>query len=337
MGHCRCPNQGYPATCIPVLPGIFPSKSSSVQTPPWGRNFDPRKCGTVAPVSGTVPRAADGYVGRHEIAVSTFSQDCRRTQHWVPRRPGHFVRRRHGQDSSDQAPSRWRPRSRSNPDEFVCCSQRIWSGGTARWVCHMPRRLILLRPSPPLSTAELRASPLVDSLAIWPSPLQNWPNPLGAMKHRPGRNMYDATGQRHIPAIDSPRSERAARGREPRTSAAGSDRKQNGECADIGLLSERAHRPGERKRKIGLANPRLFPHADGSATSYVPFIKAFSADIKSDSSPVSGQHDRGHAQLESIRALADDIFTTMVPSPEADGEVAFFGHSMRGLVAFGVA
>ncbi len=51
-----------------------------------------------------------------------------------------------------------------------------------------------------------------------------------------------------------------------------------------------------------------------------------------------GRGDRhGLTQLTSIPALAAEIFTMMAPSAEADGQVAFFGHSMGGLLAFEVA
>jgi surfactin synthase thioesterase subunit len=89
-----------------------------------------------------------------------------------------------------------------------------------------------------------------------------------------------------------------------------------------------------------LTAPRLyiFPHAGGSATFYVPFAKAFSADIKR----IAVQYPErpgGHGltQLTSIPALADEIFTMMAPSAETHGQVAFFGHSMGGLLAFEVA
>jgi surfactin synthase thioesterase subunit len=81
----------------------------------------------------------------------------------------------------------------------------------------------------------------------------------------------------------------------------------------------------------------IFPHAGGSATFYVPFAKAFSADIKRIAVQYPGRRDRGLTQLTSIPALADEIFTMMAPSAQTDGRVAFFGHSMGGLVAFEVA
>ena len=82
----------------------------------------------------------------------------------------------------------------------------------------------------------------------------------------------------------------------------------------------------------------IFPHAGGSATFYVPFAKAFSAGIKRIAVQYP-ERRRGHGltQLTSIPALADEIFAMMAPSAETDGQVAFFGHSMGGLLAFEVA
>jgi surfactin synthase thioesterase subunit len=82
----------------------------------------------------------------------------------------------------------------------------------------------------------------------------------------------------------------------------------------------------------------IFPHAGGSATFYVPFAKAFSADVKRIAVQYPGRRDgQGLTELTSIPALADEIFTMMAPSAEIKGPVAFFGHSMGGLLAFEVA
>jgi surfactin synthase thioesterase subunit len=82
----------------------------------------------------------------------------------------------------------------------------------------------------------------------------------------------------------------------------------------------------------------IFPHAGGSATFYVPFAKAFSADIKRIAVQYPGRRDgQGLTELTSIPALADEIFTMMAPSADTNGQVAFFGHSMGGLLAFEVA
>lgn len=80
----------------------------------------------------------------------------------------------------------------------------------------------------------------------------------------------------------------------------------------------------------------IFPHAGGSATYYVPFARAFSADIKRIAVQYPGR-EKGLTQLPSIPALADEIYSMMAPSAPADAPVAFFGHSMGGLLAFEVA
>jgi surfactin synthase thioesterase subunit len=82
----------------------------------------------------------------------------------------------------------------------------------------------------------------------------------------------------------------------------------------------------------------IFPHAGGSAKFFVPFAKAFAGDIKRIAVQYPARGDRpGLTELTSIPALADEIFAMMAPSPHADGRVAFFGHSMGGLLAFEVA
>lgn len=81
----------------------------------------------------------------------------------------------------------------------------------------------------------------------------------------------------------------------------------------------------------------IFPHAGGHATYYAPFAKAFSGDFKRIAIQYPGARDRGLTQLKSIPALADEIFAMMAPAAPTSGPVAFFGHSMGGLVAFEVA
>ncbi|WP_442931799.1 thioesterase II family protein [Mycobacterium sp. 050128] len=81
----------------------------------------------------------------------------------------------------------------------------------------------------------------------------------------------------------------------------------------------------------------IFPHAGGSATYYVPFAKAFSADIKRVAVQYPSRRDRGLTELASIPEFADEIFDMMAPTAKAGGQVAFFGHSMGGLAAFEVA
>ncbi|WP_055405515.1 MULTISPECIES: thioesterase II family protein [unclassified Mycobacterium] len=80
----------------------------------------------------------------------------------------------------------------------------------------------------------------------------------------------------------------------------------------------------------------IFPHAGGSATYYVPFARAFSADIKRIAVQYPGR-EKGLTQLPSIPALADEIYSMMAPSAPANAPVTFFGHSMGGLLAFEVA
>jgi surfactin synthase thioesterase subunit len=81
----------------------------------------------------------------------------------------------------------------------------------------------------------------------------------------------------------------------------------------------------------------IFPHAGGSAKFYVPFAKAFSADIKRIAVQYPSSGDRGLTQLASVPELAEEIFTMMAPTAQKGGRVAFFGHSMGGLMAFEVA
>ncbi|REX88711.1 thioesterase, partial [Mycobacterium tuberculosis] len=82
----------------------------------------------------------------------------------------------------------------------------------------------------------------------------------------------------------------------------------------------------------------IFPHAGGTAKDYVAFSREFSADVKRIAVQYPGQHDRsGLPPLESIPTLADEIFAMMKPSARIDDPVAFFGHSMGGMLAFEVA
>jgi surfactin synthase thioesterase subunit len=82
----------------------------------------------------------------------------------------------------------------------------------------------------------------------------------------------------------------------------------------------------------------IFPHAGGSAEYYVPFAKAFSSDIKRIAVRYPGRggtHDLG--SFTSISDLADKVCRTLAPPDQAEDKVAFFGHSMGGLLAFEVA
>lgn len=82
----------------------------------------------------------------------------------------------------------------------------------------------------------------------------------------------------------------------------------------------------------------IFPHAGGSAQYYVPFANAFSSDIKRIAVQYPGQrgtHDL--ASFTSIPDLADGVCRMISPPEPSDGQIAFFGHSMGGLLAFEVA
>jgi surfactin synthase thioesterase subunit len=82
----------------------------------------------------------------------------------------------------------------------------------------------------------------------------------------------------------------------------------------------------------------IFPHAGGSAHFYVPFARAFSSDIRRIAVQYpgrSGSHDL--ASFSGIPELADKVCEMLSPLDQSDGKVAFFGHSMGGLLAFEVA
>jgi len=82
----------------------------------------------------------------------------------------------------------------------------------------------------------------------------------------------------------------------------------------------------------------IFPHAGGSAEYYVPFAKAFASDIKRIAVRYPGRggnHDLG--SFASISDLADGVCRMLTPPDNPDDKVAFFGHSMGGLLAFEVA
>ncbi|MEO8813672.1 MAG: alpha/beta fold hydrolase [Mycobacterium sp.] len=82
----------------------------------------------------------------------------------------------------------------------------------------------------------------------------------------------------------------------------------------------------------------IFPHAGGSAQFYVPFAKTFTSDVKRIAVQYPGRggsHDLG--AFTGIPELADRVCKILGPLDQSDGRVAFFGHSMGGLLAFEVA
>ncbi|WP_234835157.1 thioesterase II family protein [Mycolicibacterium stellerae] len=82
----------------------------------------------------------------------------------------------------------------------------------------------------------------------------------------------------------------------------------------------------------------IFPHAGGSASSYAPFARAFSLDIKRIAVQYPGRTDRHDVpDIESIPALAADVYSMLSANNITQTPVAFFGHSMGGLIAFEVA
>ena len=82
----------------------------------------------------------------------------------------------------------------------------------------------------------------------------------------------------------------------------------------------------------------IFPHAGGSPSFYVPFARTFTADIKRIAVQYPGKggtHDL--AAFTSIPELAERVCKTLSAGDAPAGPIAFFGHSMGGLVAFEVA
>lgn len=81
----------------------------------------------------------------------------------------------------------------------------------------------------------------------------------------------------------------------------------------------------------------IFPHAGGTADSYVLFSRAFSTGLKRIAVQYPGRAvHRDLPDALSIPALADDIDKMLAPANVNGAPVAFFGHSMGGLVAFEV-
>ena len=114
---------------------------------------------------------------------------------------------------------------------------------------------------------------------------------------------------------------------------------------DAGVLGPRYARSVNGRSNNGKSDEKstaptlyIFPHAGGNPTFYVPFSREFSAGVKRIAVQYPGQRDGyGLPPLASIPALADEIFAMMKSSTTTDNPVAFFGHSMGGLLAFEVA
>ncbi len=102
----------------------------------------------------------------------------------------------------------------------------------------------------------------------------------------------------------------------------------------------RLHVAGLYRCRVTGQPPKLyiFPHAGGSAEFYVPFAKAFASDIKRVAVRYPGRggnHDLG--SFTTISDLADKVCQMIKPPEDPDEKIAFFGHSMGGLLAFEVA
>lgn len=110
--------------------------------------------------------------------------------------------------------------------------------------------------------------------------------------------------------------------------------KDDGRVSDQNMTEKTTAGPGRCPDPIRALY--IFPHAGGAARSYAPFARAFSLGIKRIAVQYPGRTDRHDVpDIESIPALAEDVFTMLwanVLTP-----VAFFGHSMGGLIAFEVA
>ena len=82
----------------------------------------------------------------------------------------------------------------------------------------------------------------------------------------------------------------------------------------------------------------IFPHTGGSADFYVPFARAFTGGTKCVAVQYPGKRaGKDLSQYTSIPDLADRLCAMLKPAEAQPGPVAFFGHSMGGLLAFEVA
>ncbi len=82
----------------------------------------------------------------------------------------------------------------------------------------------------------------------------------------------------------------------------------------------------------------IFPHAGGSPSFYAPFAKTFTTDVKRVAVQYPGKggtHDL--SSFTTISELADEVCRKLPPIGDDSRNIAFFGHSMGGLVSFEVA
>lgn len=82
----------------------------------------------------------------------------------------------------------------------------------------------------------------------------------------------------------------------------------------------------------------IFPHTGGSADFYVPFARALHPGTRCVAVQYPGKRaGKDLSQYTSIPDLADRLCAMLKPAEAQPGPVAFFGHSMGGLLAFEVA
>lgn len=82
----------------------------------------------------------------------------------------------------------------------------------------------------------------------------------------------------------------------------------------------------------------IFPHTGGSADFYVPFARALSPGTRCVAVQYPGKRaGKDLSQYTTIPDLADRLCAMLKPDEPQPGPVAFFGHSMGGLLAFELA
>ena len=82
----------------------------------------------------------------------------------------------------------------------------------------------------------------------------------------------------------------------------------------------------------------IFPHTGGSADFYLPLARAFGAGQRCVAVQYPGKRaGKDLSQYTSIPDLADRLCVMLKPDEAQPGPVAFFGHSMGGLLAFEMA